>query len=110
MLRKWLPFIVMISIAIISFISLVFFPDATYKPQIDDPDQIYYEACSGCHGENGQGSGVFYPAFDSLSISRKQIGKNIVNGGWLMPKFKHIHGDTLKKLVEYIYHKKYDNQ
>ena len=109
MLRKWLPFIVMISVAVVSFINLVFFPDDPYKPLTDDPDEIYFEACSDCHGESGQGSGVFYPAIDNLSISHKQIEKNIVNGGWLMPKFKYIHGDTLKKLVEYIYDKNYKN-
>lgn len=107
MLKKWLPFIVLICAVIIAFINLVFFPNDQYIPQTDDPDQIYYEACSDCHGENGQGKGLLYPAFDTLAISKIQIKKNIVDGGWLMPKFKHIHGDTLEKLIEYIYEKKY---
>jgi len=106
-MKKWVPFIILVSIAIITFVNLVFLTEAPYEPQTADPEIIYYEACSDCHGENGQGSGVLYPAFDNAFSSRVEIEKNIKNGGWLMPKFKHINGDTLKKLVNYIYEKKY---
>jgi mono/diheme cytochrome c family protein len=106
MIRKWLPFSIFVIVACIAMINLFFFTDAPYKPKTDDPDIIYYEVCSECHGDNGQGSGVFYPAFKD-SISREEIKKNIMNGGWLMPKFKYIQEDTLQKLVNYIYEKKY---
>lgn len=109
-LKKWLPFIIMLSIAIIAFINLVFFPNDQYHPKTDDPDIIYYEACTDCHGENGQGSGLLYPAFDTTSMSRKEIRKNIVDGGWLMPEFRNIRADTLEKLVNYIYEKKYNKR
>ena len=106
MIKRWAPFVILITIAVISLANLIFFTDAEYRPRTDDPDEIYYEACSDCHGESGQGSSILYPALDT-SLSREEIQKNIMNGGWLMPKFKHIHGDTLKKLVNYIYKQNY---
>lgn len=106
MIKRWSAFVILLLIALISLVNLVFFTDDPYKPTTDDPDIIYYEACSDCHGDIGQGSGLLYPSLDSLS-SRTEIEKNIVKGGWLMPKFKYIHGDTLKKLVNYIYKKEY---
>lgn len=109
MIKRWAPFVILITIAVISFLNLVFFTKASYKPETDDPDIIYYEACSDCHGETGKGSGILYPAFDS-TISREEIQENIMNGGWLMPKFEHIHGDTLKKLVNYIYEQNYNEE
>lgn len=104
-LKRWFPFIFMIGIALISFLYLVLFPEEKYKPHTDDPDLIYYQACSECHGDYGQGRGVLNPALNKTNYSKKDIEDYIVAGSWRMPKFKYIHGDTLKKLVNYIHAK-----
>lgn len=81
--------------------------DSAYIPQNDDPAIIYHEACKHCHGENGQGTGLFYPDLSEDDFSKEKIRNVILNGEIFMPAFKSIRGDTLAHLVNYIYDKKF---
>jgi len=107
MIKRWLPFLFLISVIIIS-ISYLFFSteESVYRPDTDDPAVIYREACQHCHGKQGQGTGLLYPAFDE-NLTVKKIESSIVTGDLLMPAFIYIKGDTLNNLVEYIYTRSY---
>ena len=108
--KRWLPFVVIILVMIYSFFSfLVFGENEPYFPKTINPKIIYSEACAQCHGERGEGSGILYPAFDSEDLTLELIRQNIEEGTWRMPKFSHIQGDTLNKLIEFIYKNEYLN-
>lgn len=101
-MKKWLPFgLLMIVIAA----SIVYFffskENSKYIPETDDAATIYREACMHCHGDKGQGSGLFYPSLDE-ELDKSEIYNSIQNGALLMPAFIHVKGDTLNRLVEYI--------
>jgi hypothetical protein len=101
--KKWVPFFMILLIALTTFINMVLFSENPYKPVTDDPLIIYYEACSSCHGDEGISNSFIYPSLltgkypDKLFIKRK-----ITEGGWLMPRFNNIKGDTLINLVELV--------
>ena len=101
-IKKWIPFIVLITIAIIfaiyMFLSTL---NSTYRPTTDSPGQIYREACSGCHGVQGEGKGLF-PALAEETFKRQHIVKIINEGALMMPAFELLRGDTLSRLAEYV--------
>jgi len=101
--KRWLPFIVIILIALI--MSLYMFlnsPKSDYKPTTDKPTQIYREACSSCHGVQGQGEGLLFPALTGERLKFERVEKIVVGGALFMPAFKYIKGDTLSALARYI--------
>lgn len=101
-MKKWLPFGLLMIIILVSLAYLFLSKeDSTYTPQTDNAAIIYREACMHCHGDIGQGSGLFYPALDE-ELDRMEIYNTIQNGDLLMPAFIHIKGDTLDKLVDFI--------
>jgi mono/diheme cytochrome c family protein len=103
MIKKWLPFIFLMVVLIISMAYLFLSPDQSeYTPQSDNPAIIYREACMHCHGDQGQGSGLLYPAFDK-DLTEGHIQATITEGDLLMPAFPGIKGDTLKQLVHFIH-------
>ena len=107
-IRRWAPFFLILTVACFSFIYFLLYGDIEpYIPTTNDPNIIYQEACVHCHGKNGEGNGILYPAFDHSQLTIKEIGQNISEGTWRMPKFGNIKGDTLRDLSEYIYSKKY---
>jgi len=102
-----MPFGILVGIIFISSLYLISTRQKSiYKPETASARRIYREACLQCHGEQGEGSGIFYPGFDDL-ISKEQIKDKIVNGGILMPAFIHIQGDTLENLILYIHQREY---
>jgi len=110
-LKRWLPFMIIISGAFITFVYLVFSGGTDpYIPNSDDPEIIYRDACSHCHGLNGEGDGLLYPAFDNENLTMQDIKKSISEGSWRMPDFENIRNDTLNILVLYIYEKQYLNR
>ena len=70
-MKKWFPFLLLL---IFISVSLAFLflsnEDSEYTPKTDNAAIIYHEACMHCHGNKGQGSGFFYPAFeiDNLAV------------------------------------------
>lgn len=107
-LRKWLPFLIILVIIAFSTIYLIFGQQrSAYFPKTDDPAVIYGEACSGCHGKNGEGEGLIYPALDEEEFTAKEVRQKITEGALFMPAFTHIHKDTLDSLVNYVSEKKF---
>ena len=109
-IKKWVPFVLLLLIMATSLVYLLLAEqDSAYFPQTDDPATIYHEACKHCHGESGEGTGLFYPDLSEENLSKDKIRKVIINGEMFMPAFKSIKGDTLEHLVEYVFDKKYIN-
>ncbi len=107
-LRKWMPFIGLIAIVIISSVYLFFTKQqSVYVPQTANPAQIYHEACASCHGEQGQGTGLFYPALKEEDFTQETIRKYITQGELFMPAFSHIRADTLDSLIQFVYKQGY---
>ncbi len=101
--RRWLPFFAFATLAIV--FSLYFFltvPSSNYHPKTDNPAIIYFEACSHCHGKTGQASNLLYPNLAGKALKPLEVEKVIRQGALFMPAFKHIQGDTLQQLVDYI--------
>jgi mono/diheme cytochrome c family protein len=101
-MKKWLPFLILITIALFTALWSFLHPAPNpYHPKTDRPEKIYREVCLQCHGDQGQGSGLLYPAFeaDLDSVVVKDI---IGSGGFLMPAFPGIQGDTLNNLGTYV--------
>ena len=108
MMKRWLPFILLILTAI--FFSVYFFlfdRINLYKPQTSNPAVIYREACADCHGAKGEGSGLFYPELQGIALTAKEIKQFVRNGALLMPSFPNIPDSVLQKLSEYISDEKY---
>ena len=100
--KRWLPFILLIFLVLVLSGYMVLSQQTSdYKPITDEPARIFREACSGCHGENGQGKGL-YPDLLGEQFKSDEIRDLIVNGSFLMPAYKHIKSDTLDSLIEYV--------
>jgi len=107
-IKRWLPFIIIIVIIAVSIFYMSFNKQVmNYRPKMDSPKNIYSEACQHCHGDQGQGTGILYPGFDSDELSRESIEGTIKNGGFLMPAYPFITGDTLSALIDFIMDERY---
>ncbi len=101
-LTKWLPFAAILATAAGSSLYLFFGGgNGYYRPQTKDPAVIYRQACMECHGRNGEGKGVLYPAFDRY-MDEEDVQREIREGNWRMPAFRYIRGDTLAILARYV--------
>lgn len=102
LIKRWLPFLFLLTAITCSLLYLLFKKNPSeYFPHTDDPAVIYQEACMQCHGDQGQGSGLFYPAFKP-GMDENKIFDAVTKGALLMPVFTHIKGDTLSALIHYI--------
>jgi len=109
-MRKWIPFIVIIIIIFVLVIFLFFTGQTNeYIPETSNPDQVYKEACAGCHGERGKGEGVLYPDLAKESLEVREIIDVVRNGELFMPSFPHIPDSTLQKLALYVSEKQFLN-
>ncbi len=101
-IKKWLPFIILILIIIVTaFYLFLNTLKSTYVPTTDNPGQIYREACSGCHGVQGEGKGLF-PNLADQTIEAAHVREIIKSGALMMPSFEQLQGDTLNKVAEYV--------
>lgn len=106
--KKWIPFGLILGIAIIALFDLLLFTEDSYQPTVDDPQIIYYEACASCHSDNANGDGFLYPPLRGDTLSTAKIEDIIVNGSWIMPRFNNIKGDTLSFLVKFIHKQEFE--
>ncbi len=72
-----------------------------YKPTTDNPKVIYEEACSWCHGSDFEGT-VRGPSLVKNELEILRIRKMLVEGNEKMPRFKHLTGDTLESVINYV--------
>jgi len=103
---RWMPFIILI-LSAVGLSGYFFFTGKTsvYRPTIHDPAIIYREACAECHGQKGEGEGLFFPGLMDTSIARKDVIEAVREGRFMMPAFTEIPDSTLKNLVVYIINK-----
>jgi len=102
-MKRWLPLGLLLTFILAATAYLFLSKEKSkYIPRTNDPALIYREACLHCHGNKGQGSGLFYPAFEN-NLNKDEIFNTITNGSLWMPAFSQIRGDTLDKLIEYIH-------
>ena len=106
-MKKWIPFILILLVAVSSTFFLFVGGEVNYVPQTSDPEIIYKEACTGCHG-----LGEINPEFLTPNLGEEELlstgVKNIVkNGTWRMPSFPAISDTVLDALAEYVANKKF---
>jgi len=77
----------------------------TYRASTNDPAAIYRDVCAECHGEQGEGKGLFYPALGEKEISRQEVIEIIREGAFMMPAFPLIPDTTLRKLSRFVMEK-----
>ena len=107
-IRRWTPFVLFLLLLIVfSAYFLLSAKTSNYKPTTDNPAIIYYEACSHCHGKNGQTGNLLYPDLVDEHLDAEHVTKIITEGESLMPAFKNLKGDTLQKLVDFVVQKKF---
>ncbi len=66
------------------------------------PDLIFAEACSGCHGEAGDGKFGFLLSIAGTDEASEEIVAKIRNGGHLMPAFPNIDENTASAIATYL--------
>ena len=101
-IKRWLPLGIIMPILLALLINYFLAAKADYKPQTDDPAVIYHEACSKCHGENGEGGGAMISQFRLEGKSAQEIKDTIRSGSFIMPAFTAIRQDTLDRLADYL--------
>ncbi len=65
-------------------------------------DQLFAEACSGCHGDNGAGKFGFLLAIAGSEESTETIVDKIRNGGHLMPAFPQLSEEQASAIAGYL--------
>ncbi len=107
-MKKWIPFVLLISSAI-AFSGYFFYTgrSSVYRPKVHDPAIIYHEACAECHGDRGEGEGLFFPGLLDTSLTRKDVRDAMRDGRFMMPAFTEIPDTTLMNLVEYIVNRRF---
>ncbi len=107
-MKRWLPFIGLLLIAAFAVAYMMLGQgDSIYVPTTDKADILYREACAGCHGRQGEGKHLFYPALAKEDMEEKDIRHIIQTGALMMPAFRNIKGDTLNALVQYVGKKRF---
>ncbi len=66
------------------------------------PDQVFAQACSGCHGEGGEGKFGFLLSIAGTDADSGEIVAKIRNGGHVMPAFPNIDESTATAIAAYL--------
>ncbi|MES9860981.1 MAG: cytochrome c [Candidatus Thiodiazotropha sp. LLP2] len=67
-----------------------------------DGMDIYANACSSCHGSNGQGKFGFLLKLAGTDDSTEEISEKIIKGGHIMPSFPNISQQEAEKVAAYL--------
>ncbi len=74
-----------------------------FKPSAGMPvEQIFAEACSGCHGDEGEGIFGFLLSVAGTKTPSDELSVLIRNGGHLMPAYPQIDKENADALVAYL--------
>jgi mono/diheme cytochrome c family protein len=65
-------------------------------------DQLFAEACAGCHGDNGEGKFGFLLSIAGSEESSETIVAKIRNGGHLMPAFPQLSEEQASAIAGYL--------
>jgi len=66
------------------------------------PGELFAQACSSCHGENGGGKFGFLLSIAGTELPAEDIVTKIQNGGHIMPAFPNIGATEAQAVAEYI--------
>ena len=74
-----------------------------YAPSADaTAEQLFSEACAGCHGNGGEGKFGFLLAVAGSDESAETIVAKIRQGGHLMPAFPQINDEQASAIAGYL--------
>lgn len=74
-----------------------------YKPNAGMPvEQLFAEACAGCHGDNGEGKFGFLLTLAGSDTADEEFVTKIREGGVLMPAFPQISEDEAAAITGYL--------
>jgi mono/diheme cytochrome c family protein len=65
-------------------------------------NQLFAEACAGCHGDNAQGKFGFLLSIAGSDLPAEEIVQKIRQGGHVMPAFPNIGETEALAVAEYI--------
>jgi mono/diheme cytochrome c family protein len=77
-----------------------------YKPSAGMPaEQLFAEACAGCHGDTGEGKFGFLLAVAGSDAADAEIVTKIREGGHVMPAFPLISEEEAAAIAGYLKHR-----
>lgn len=77
--------------------------DSSYQPETDlSAAQLYAEACTACHGKEGEGKFGFLFTIAGSDEPTEAIVEKIKQGGQMMPAFPQISREQASALAEYV--------
>ena len=76
---------------------------SSYQPATGlSTEQLYAEACSGCHGKTGGGKFGFLFSIVDSEMPVNEIVDKIRNGGQMMPAFPQISETQATEIAAYV--------
>lgn len=74
-----------------------------FKPTADmSAEQIFAEACAGCHGDNGEGKFGFLLSIAGSRTPDEEITEKILHGGHFMPAFRNLSASDANALAAFL--------
>ena len=101
-MKRWIPFIFFICLALILASQLFFSGQSQYIPDNSDPGIIYKEACLECHGNGRQAANLWSPDLSDEILPESEIRQIVREGSWRMPAFPLIPDLLLDSLATYV--------
>jgi len=105
--KKWIPFILILIIAVSTSFFLFIGGEASYISHTTDPAVIYRDACTGCHGIAVTKSEFLTPNLAEEKLLSTEVKTVIKDGTWRMPSFPAITDTVLDRLADYVANKKF---
>jgi mono/diheme cytochrome c family protein len=106
-MKRWLPFIALIILAIFSTVFVITGGESDYLPESDDPGIIYQEVCVGCHGTGKSAGNIWSPDLAGEIVTESDVKKIVREGTWRMPAFPSIPDSILDSLAVYVAKKRF---
>ncbi|MFQ5693022.1 MAG: c-type cytochrome [Nitrospinota bacterium] len=93
--------VVALTALVVSLVQGIPSPQNEYRPTATAGRAVFLEACSGCHGVEGQGTSIA-PPLKGRNIPPERIRKRVQTGSGRMPRFPNIAGEAMKNLAEVV--------
>ena len=106
-MRRWLPFIALLVLAVVSTVFLLTGGVSEYRPAGADAEIIYREACAECHGTSESAGNLWSPALADEILTVNEVKIIVHEGTWRMPAFPMIADSALDSLTVYVAEKRF---
>ncbi|HBC55775.1 MAG TPA: cytochrome C [Gammaproteobacteria bacterium] len=74
-----------------------------YRPESTaSGEQMFAQACSGCHGEGGQGRFGFLLTIAGTEHPADKVATKILEGGLIMPEFVQLTEEQRLEIANYL--------